>query len=330
MTRTFRTSLKAYLFCILLSAAAACGTNTTATPVPTITSAIPVAPNTPTTAQATSTPITTAPPNSPLPISPLPPPTPPTHANSPIDHPAPNPNPGEHTPTYSYRVVNAFPHDPDAFTEGLIFHDGWLYESTGLRGKSSLRKVDLASGAVVQSRELPSELFGEGATVFGEQMIQLTWNSNVGFVYDKHSLEMLGEFHYPTEGWGLTHDGDHLIMSDGTATLRFLDPETFDELWQVQVYDENGPVVRLNELEYIDGEVYANVWQTDRIAIIDPGWGRVQSWLDLTGLLQSTIPDRPVDVLNGIAYDAVDARLFVTGKWWPELYEIAIVKDTRD
>jgi glutamine cyclotransferase len=227
-------------------------------------------------------------------------------------------------PLYTYKVVNTFPHDPEAFTQGLVFVDGWLYEGTGRRGQSTLRRVELETGQVVQRRQLPPQFFGEGVTVFGNRVFQLTWQSNVGFVYEKDSFELIGEFHYSTEGWGLTHDGERLIMSDGTATLHFLDPETLQEISQVQVFDQNGPVVRLNELEYVRGEVYANVWQTDRIAQINPLTGQVMGWLDLTGLLSAEDRQIPVDVLNGIAYDAKNDRLFVTGKLWPKLYEIQI------
>jgi glutamine cyclotransferase len=223
-------------------------------------------------------------------------------------------------------VISVYPHDPNAFTEGLVFLNGWLYEGTGLRGQSTLRKVDLASGNVIQVRELPAQFFGEGVTIFDHNIIQLTWQSHVGFVYDKDSFELLREFPYPTEGWGISHDGERLIMSDGTETLHFLDPGTLEEIGQVRVYDDNGSVTRLNELEFVQGEVYANVWQTDRIARIDLDSGRVTGWIDLTGLLNRENLDQPVDVLNGIAYDAGNDRLFVTGKLWPKLFEIVITE----
>ena len=228
-------------------------------------------------------------------------------------------------PVYTYNIVNTYPHDRDAFTEGLVFEDGFLYEGTGLNGNSSLRKVELETGAVLQIYELPAEFFGEGITIYGDKIIQLTWQSNIGFVYDKNSFELLQEFNYSTEGWGITHDGTRLIMSDGTSTLHFLDPQTFEEIGQLAVFDDHGPVTRLNELEYIQGEIYANVWQTDRIAIIAPETGRVIGWVDLRGLLTAEDGSEPVDVLNGIAYDAGANRLFVTGKLWPKLFEIELI-----
>jgi glutaminyl-peptide cyclotransferase len=225
----------------------------------------------------------------------------------------------------SYNIVNTYPHDRNAFTEGLVFEDGVLYEGTGLYGNSSLRRVDLETGAILQIYELPDQFFGEGITIYGNEIIQLTWQSNVGFVYDKNSFELLQEFNYSTEGWGITHDGTRLIMSDGTSTLHFLDPQTFDEIGQLNVSDDSGPVTRLNELEYIRGEIYANVWQTDLVARIAPETGRVIGWIDLAGLLTAEDRSQPVDVLNGIAYDAETDRLFVTGKLWPKLFEIKLI-----
>jgi glutamine cyclotransferase len=228
-------------------------------------------------------------------------------------------------PIYGYEVVNTFPHDPDAFTQGLVYVDGVLYEGTGLNGRSSLRRVDLATGEVLQQVDLPEEQFGEGIAVLGERIWQLTWQSRIGWVYDRATFKSVGTVEYVTEGWGLTTDGERLIMSDGSSTLYFRDPETFGEIGRVEVRDGDSPVTRLNELEYVDGEVWANVWQTDRIARIDPASGRVTGWVDLTGLLSPE--DRAghqVDVLNGIAWDADTGRLFVTGKLWPVLYEIRI------
>lgn len=226
---------------------------------------------------------------------------------------------------YTYNIVTSYPHDRNAFTQGLVIEDGVLYEGTGLNGRSSLRRVDLETGEVEQIRELPAQFFGEGITVHGDTIIQLTWQSNVGFVYDKESFELLGDFNYPTEGWGITHDGKHLIMSDGTATLRFLDTETYEEVSRVEVSGENGPVTKLNELEYIQGRIYANVWQTDRIAIIAPETGHLTGWIELGGLLRAEDFSEPVDVLNGIAYDAEKDRLFVTGKLWPRLFHIELL-----
>ncbi len=226
-------------------------------------------------------------------------------------------------PVYGYRVIATYPHDPDAFTQGLVYYQGDFYEGTGLHGRSSLRKVDLETGRALQFRALPDQYFGEGVTLFNDRLYQLTWQSHVGFIYDRASFDFLTSFQYPTEGWGLTQNGRELIMSDGTPTLHFLDPETLQELRQVSVRDDKGPVWRLNELEYIDGEVFANVWQTDRIARIDPETGRVTAWIDLSGLLPPA--DRTgADVLNGIAWDASGGRLFVTGKLWPKLFQIEL------
>jgi len=227
---------------------------------------------------------------------------------------------------YSYRIVNSFPHDRGAFTQGLIFDEGFFYESSGLYGQSSLRKVEIATGSVPQKVDVSAQYFAEGLALWQDSLIQLTWQSHIGFVYDKVTFDLERDFSYTTEGWGLTHDGSRLIMSDGTANLYFLDPATFKVVSQVEVRDNGMPVVRLNELEYIDGKVYANVWQTDKIAIIDPADGQVSAWIDLTGLL-STAQASPVavDVLNGIAYDAAGKRLFVTGKLWPLVFEIELV-----
>ena len=227
--------------------------------------------------------------------------------------------------TFTYKVVNAYPHDRNASTQGLVFENGVLYEGTGQRGRSTLRRVELASGDVLQIRKVPDRLFGEGITIFGERVIQLTWQSGVGFVYDKSSFELLEEFNYPTEGWGITYDGKRLIMSDGTSTLRFLDATAFEEIGRIEVRDKDKPVTRLNELEYVQGEIYANVWKTDRIARIAPDTGDVIGWIELAGLLSPEDRSGPVGVLNGIAYDAENDRLFVTGKLWPWLFEIELV-----
>jgi glutamine cyclotransferase len=226
---------------------------------------------------------------------------------------------------YTYSIVNTYPHDRDAFTEGLVFEDGVLYEGTGLYEQSSLRKVELETGGILQISELSDEFFGEGITIYGDKIIQLTWKSNIGFVYDKDSFELLEEFNYSTEGWGITNNGTRLIMSDGTSTLYFLDPQTFEESGQIEVFDNDTPITRLNELEYIRGEIYANVWKTDWVARIAPETGRVTGWIDLRGLLSAEDRTESIDVLNGIAYDAEADRLFVTGKLWPKLFEIALI-----
>ena len=228
-------------------------------------------------------------------------------------------------PVYGYRVVREYPHDPSAFTQGLVYVDGHLYESTGLEGASSLRQVDLDTGKVIRRRSLEPNEFGEGLTDWGGRLLQLTWTGMRGFIYERASLAVSGTFRYAGEGWGLTHDGRRLILSDGTAALRFLDPETFREIGRLPVHDEGRAVPRLNELEYVRGEVYANVWQSDRVARISPETGAVLGWIDLTGLLGTAEARHPVDVLNGIAYDPGRERLFVTGKWWPKLFEIIIV-----
>ena len=202
---------------------------------------------------------------------------------------------------------------------------GTLYEGTGLRGRSSLRRVDLETGEVQKIRLLPDQFFGEGIAVVEDRVVQLTWQSNTGFVYDGQTFQLLQEFHYPHEGWGITHDGERLIVSDGTSTLRFWDPNTLEPIGQVEVFDDTGPVTQLNELEYVRDEIYANVWQTDRIARIDPVTGQVGGWIDLGGLLNLVDDGASIDVLNGIAYDAQSDRLVVTGKLWPFLFEIRVV-----
>lgn len=227
---------------------------------------------------------------------------------------------------YGYRIVNTYPHDPSAFTQGLVYHDGFLYEGTGLNGQSSLRKVRLETGEVVERFDLGEQYFGEGITVLGSQILQLTWRAGLGFVYDLPTFEVTGTFTYTGEGWGLTHDATTLILSDGTAHLRFFEPATFEELGSVTVRDGGAPLTDLNELEYIDGRVYANVWQTDRIAIIEPTSGQVTGWIDLHGLRADAEARGTDAVLNGIAYDAGGDRLFVTGKLWPRLFEIELVE----
>jgi glutamine cyclotransferase len=231
---------------------------------------------------------------------------------------------GDPPPLYGYRVVHSYPHDRRAFTQGLIFRDGFLYEGTGMHGQSAIRKVTLETGEVVQMRSIAPEYFGEGITEWKGSIIQLTWQAQIGFVYDLGTFERTQTFAYRGEGWGLTHDGRRLIMSDGSASLRFVDPATFKETGRLRVRDQTGPVERLNELEYVRGEIFANVWQTDRIARISPADGRITGWIDLSGLL-SPMERGGADWLNGIAYDAGGDRLFVTGKWWPRLFQIALV-----
>ena len=228
-------------------------------------------------------------------------------------------------PVYGYSIVRTYPHDPDAFTQGLQYVDGVLYEGTGLQGRSSIRKVDLESGRVLQQRDVPKEYFGEGITIWQSELFQLTYQSGTAFVYDRSTFAPRRTFTYTGEGWGLTHDGKSLVMSDGTEFLRFLDPATFSERRRVRVTAGGMPLKNLNELEYVKGEVFANVWQTDQIARIEPSSGRVVGYVDLRGLLNPR-ESRSADVLNGIAYDAAGDRLFVTGKLWPKLFEIRLVR----
>lgn len=232
------------------------------------------------------------------------------------------------TPVWGYRVVRSYPHDPGSFTEGLFFHNGQLFESTGLEGHSWVRRVDLATGRGLQQANLPPQYFGEGSIVWGNRLIQLTWRSQIGFIYDLRTFRPTATFGYRGEGWALTHDGRRIIMSDGTSQLRFLDPVTLRETGRLQVTDGGRPVAQLNELEWVNGEILANIWQTDRIARINPRSGAVTGWIDLTGLLRpEDRAGRQVDVLNGIAWDG--RRLFVTGKLWPRLYQIELVAPGR-
>jgi glutamine cyclotransferase len=228
-------------------------------------------------------------------------------------------------PVSGYQVVRTFPHDPQAFTQGLVFLDGVLYEGTGLNGHSSIRKVKLENGEVLQIQKLDPQYFGEGIAVWDNSLVQLTWRGGVGFVYDRATFQRKKTFTYNGEGWGLAFDGTRLAMSDGTAFIRFLDPATLAETGRIQVRDGTVPVEHLNELEFVKGEIFANVWQTDRLARISPRTGQVTGWIDLAGLLDPREAARGVDVLNGIAYDAQNDRLFVTGKLWPRVFEIRIV-----
>lgn len=225
----------------------------------------------------------------------------------------------------SFQIVHTYPHDSKAFTQGIVYVDGHLYESTGLYGRSSIRMVDLSTGRVLQKYNLPSEYFGEGLTDWGSTLIQLTWKSHTGFVYDRFTFSLLRTFQYQGEGWGLTHDATQLIMSDGTSYLRFLDPKTFRETRRIHVIDEDGHgIENLNELEYLHGEIYANVWQSDIIVRISPRTGKVLGRIDLSGIIDKRELDSPDAVLNGIAYDSTGDRLFITGKLWPKLFEVKI------
>ena len=229
------------------------------------------------------------------------------------------------TPRYGFRVLKAFPHDPTAFTQGLVFADGIFYESTGLRGFSTLRKVTPETGNVIQQIPIEEPYFAEGLALVGNELLQLTWEEKTGFVYDKTTLKRLRTFSYPTEGWGMAYDGARLVMSDGSANLFFMDPKTQKITKTLPVKERGRPVLSLNELEWVKGEIWANVWQTDVIARIDPATGNVVGWIDLTGLLSRAARGPEGDVLNGIAWDKAGDRIFVTGKKWPLLFQIELV-----
>ena len=226
---------------------------------------------------------------------------------------------------FSYVIVHSYPHDPMAFTQGLAWDQGIVYEGTGKRGRSSLRRVDLQTGRVEQEIDYEKDIFAEGITVFHNKIYQLTWKNKTVFVYDKHDFAIIKSWRFPREGWGITHDNRNLIVSDGTSTLYFLDPETLSERRRIAVHDNSGRVKYLNELEYVKGSVYANVWKSNRIAIINPDNGVVEGWVDLSRLREQLICDKPPNVLNGIMYDPEGNRLFVTGKLWPTLFEIRLV-----
>ncbi|MGA7856504.1 MAG: glutaminyl-peptide cyclotransferase [Terracidiphilus sp.] len=227
----------------------------------------------------------------------------------------------------TYRVIHAYPHDEQAFTQGLVFVDGHLYESTGINGRSSLREEDLNTGRILKFQDVPSQYFAEGLTNWGSTLVQLTWQHHIAFVYDRSTFRFIRAFHYDYEGWGLTQDGKDLIESDGSATLRFIDPTNFQTVRTITVRDHGLPVTQLNELEYIHGQIYANIWHKDRIARISPATGRVIAWIDLTGLLPPGSVTNPEAVLNGIAYDSAHDRLFVTGKLWPKIFEIKVIPE---
>ncbi|MDT7806450.1 MAG: glutaminyl-peptide cyclotransferase [Acidobacteriota bacterium] len=230
----------------------------------------------------------------------------------------------EQTPIYGYEVVNTFPHDPAAFTQGLVFNDGAFIESTGLERHSTLRRVELQTGKVLQKVDVPPFYFAEGMTLFAGKIYQLTWKGEKGFIYDPRTFQKTGEFNYTGEGWGLTHDADSLILSDGSERIRFIDPNDYKVKRTINVTDHGRPVQEINELEYVRGEIYANVWHQNRVARIDPQTGRVTAWVDLSGLLKAGDVSDEEAVLNGIAYDEQSDRLFVTGKLWPKIFEIKL------
>jgi glutamine cyclotransferase len=238
------------------------------------------------------------------------------------------------TSYYTYSIVNTYPHDTNSFTEGLWYSDGYIYESSGSGNgpnyQSTLRQVDLTTGKILQEYTLPIQYFGEGIAVVGNTIVQLTWQSNIGFIYNKNTLAVLGNFTYPTQGWGLTYNGTELIMSDGSDNLYFLNATTFQRIGEIQVSDGNSSISMINSLDYINGDVYANIWMTNKIAIINPETGLVKAWIDLTGLPASVASNtNPNAVLNGIAYDPQGNRLFVTGKDWSSLYQIKIVPENK-
>ncbi len=247
-----------------------------------------------------------------------------TPSTSTDQRPATVATPGPAPARYTFTVVNEYPHDPEAFTQGLIYRDGYLFESTGLNGRSSLRKVRLDTGEVVQRIDVDARYFAEGLVDWNSRLIQLTWQSNIGFVYALDTFALQRTFPYAGEGWGLTRDDRRLIMSDGSSTLRFLDPETFDETGRLAVTERGLAVNNLNELEMVQGEVYANIWQTDEVVVIAPGTGHVTARIDFSPLRARLDPGRAIDVFNGIAWDEAGGRLLVTGKLWPRLFEVRI------
>lgn len=228
---------------------------------------------------------------------------------------------------YSYRLIRKYPHDPQAFTQGLVYDGQYLYEGTGQKGESSLRKVNLQTGDILKNHYLATDLFGEGIALYNDKIIQLTWKSRVGFVYDKNTFKEIQQFNYTTEGWGITTMENSLIMSDGSATLYQLDPVSFAITDKFEVYNQFGPIVDLNELEYINGIIFANVFQTEEIAMIDPETGKLLGIADMSGLVNFNDRTERVDVLNGIAYIETSDHLLVTGKWWPNIYEVELVEE---
>jgi len=242
------------------------------------------------------------------------------------NHTQPATPPNAPVPKYGYQIANIYPHDSNAFTQGLILLDGKLLESTGQEGTSSLRLVELETGKIRKKVDIPIPYFAEGLTVLNGKVYQLTWQHGLGFIYDLQTFEKVGQFNYDGEGWGLTTDGQSLILSDGTSRLRFIDPSSFRLTRTISVTDYKTPVAELNELEFVKGEIYANIWHDNRIAVIDPQTGHVKAWIDLTGLIPENELSDPEAVLNGIAYDQANDKLFVTGKLWPRLFEIRVKK----
>lgn len=228
---------------------------------------------------------------------------------------------------YTYKIVNQYPHDPEAFTQGLIFADGYLYESTGLYGKSSLRNIDLKTGNILREIKLAPNVFGEGITLLNNKIYLLTWKAKKGFIYDKETFQQTGSFTYPHDGWGLTNDGKNLIMSNGSSYIYFLEPKLFNITKKIKVIDQGEPVNQLNELEFINGKIYANIWRSNKIITIDPISGNVLEWINLSGILKKTDYKKRIDVLNGIAYDNINKRLFITGKLWPKLFEVELIRE---
>ena len=245
-------------------------------------------------------------------------------ASVPVIHGFTPPGQGGGQSRWGYRVVNTYPHDANAFTQGLVVVDGVMYESTGQLGRSSLRRVDIATGKVLQKLDVAAKHFAEGLAAWQNSLFQLTWQSGVVFVYDRASFKQTGTFPFAGEGWGLTQDGKRLILSDGSPVLRFFDPATFKQTGSITVKDAGKPVSQINELEFVKGEIFANVWHTDRIARIDPATGAVTGWIDMAGLLKPGEVTDNEAVLNGIAYDEKNDRLFVTGKLWPKIFEIKL------
>lgn len=255
----------------------------------------------------------------------------PANVNKTVNKTSTTPAASSKVPVYTYEIVNTYPHDPRAFTEGLFFHNGFLYESTGQEGKSDLRKVELETGKVVQRYNLSPDSFGEGATILDGKIYQLTWQQGIGFVYDAETFKLLREFRYSGEGWGLTNDGTSIYMTDSTHVIRVVDPETFKTIRTLVVFNDNGePLMRINELEFIKGEIWANVWHSEdigkpnHIARIDPNTGKLLGWIDLDGISPDDVRRDAENTLNGIAYDEAGNRIFVTGKNWRKLFEIKI------